>query len=249
MSPLVWTGADIVAAPDRIDSGGSTPECQAERSRFAYPVDDELYFIGQRIKFRLPTDLATRDRAEIETTARPVDGFALDLPLTDEEVDAFILSNVHQDLLNPLRDYFATIPDAVGAVAFNGSVLDPLFRIETTASVSAAQLGEIQRLTPSGVPTIRVPVEWSRAELSDLIGDIGAGIRGEPTPLGAYERIVDLGLVPHGGGSGAQQSISVFVDETSLGCDAQLNVLVADALDDLDVPPIVIEQSGRAEDD
>lgn len=245
-SPLAWIAVDAASGPDRVETGASAPECPAERFT-SFPLDDDEYFIRQRIKFMLPTDLATRDRADADTAARPADGFALDLPLTDEEVDAFLESNVHQDLMEPLRSYFATIPDVVGAVAFNGNVLDPLFRIETTADISPEQLREIERLTPREVPTAAVTVEWSRSELQALMADIAAGIRGEPTTLGAFDRIVALGLVPHDGGIGAEQHIRVFVDESDLGCDAQLDVSAADALADLDVPPVVIEQSSRAE--
>ena len=128
-------------------------------------------------------------------------------------------------------------------------MLDPLFSIETTSDVSAAQLQEIERLTPHDVPTSATIVEWSRSQLEALISDIGAGVRGEPTTLGAFDRIVGLGLVPHSGLIGAQQYIRVDVDASDLGCDAQLTALVADALADLDVPPVQIRQISRAQDD
>lgn len=249
-SVLLSVGADAASAPDRIDTGASAPECPAERFRHIYPVDDDQYAVEQRVKFGLPTDPATRDRADRETERRGDDNTVeIGVTVTDEEDAAFRRFDDYTERLEPLRSYFEVIPDVTGTVAFNFDYLDPRFTVQTLAAISDAQLAEVERLTPADIPTTTATVEWAYAELLTLLYDFGTGVPGEASATGAVERIENVGLVPHGGALGAEQFVTVYVDETPLGCDEQLTALVADAVVDLELPPIVIEQSDRPRED
>lgn len=247
-SALLSVGADAASTPDRIEAGASAPECPAERFRHIYPVNDDQYAVEQRVKFGLPTDPATRDRADMETEQRGDDNTVeIGVTVTDAENAAFRRFEDYTERLEPLRAYFEAIPDVTGTVAFNLDYLDPRFTVQTLAAVSDEQLAEIKRLTPADIPTATATVEWAYAELLTLLYDIDTGVRGKPSVTGAFERIESVGLVPHGGGLGAQQFVTVYVDDSDLGCDEQLTALVADAVADLGIPPILIEQSGRAQ--
>ncbi|MGB3734394.1 MAG: hypothetical protein WA964_05525, partial [Ilumatobacter sp.] len=110
-------------------------------------------------------------------------------------------------------------------MAYDFDVLDPLFSIQTLPAISTDQLAEIERLTPSDIPTTAVTVAWTHAELLVLLYDVGAGVRGDETTTGAVERIESVGLAPHGGALGAEQFVTVYVDASDLGCDEQLTGL------------------------
>ena len=247
VTALLSVGADAATAPDQIDGGAQAPACPAERFRYIYPLTADQDVVDNRERFGLPTDPATRDKADADTERRGFENtFEAGLTLTDEENAAFWRFDDYARRLEPLRAYFDTIPDVTGSVAYNFDILDPLFTIQTLPTISAAQLAEIDRLTPADIPTIASTVDWTYAELLAFLYDIGAGARGEPSETGAFERIESLGLVPHEATLGAEQFVTVRVDESDLGCDEQLTALVAAAVADLDVPPIIIEQSGRA---
>ncbi len=248
VSLLLSIGAQAESTPGGIEATASLPDCPAERFRDIYPLDDDQYAVEQRAKFGLPTDPATRDRADAETERR---GFAntveIGVTVTDDENAAILRFNDYTHRLDPLRAYVETIPDVTGIVKFNFDFLDPHFTVQTLASINDAQLAEIERLTPADIPTTMATVEWSYSELLTLLYDFGSRPPGEPSATGADERIREVGLVPHEGLLGGEQFVTVEVDHTDLGCDEQLTALVADAVSDLDIPPIVIEQSDRSQ--
>lgn len=246
-SALLWAGVGASTAPVRVDGGAAAPECAAERFRDIFPLTEGEDVVYTRTRSGLPTDPATRDRADAETERRGFENtFETGFTLTDEENAAFERVELHRQRLAPLQAFFEANRDVTAFVAFNIDVLDPLFTIQTLSTISAAQRAEVERLTPDDVPTAPATVEWSYDELFALLRAVGAGVRGEPADVDVVARIESVGLVPHDGGLGSEQFVMVLVDESDLGCDEQLTALVADAVSDLDIPPIVIEQSPRA---
>jgi hypothetical protein len=238
-------GADLLVT-DSVEFA-AVAVCPAERAPRPLPLSEADQIIDDRTRFNLPTDPATISRAIADTAARGGES-PIEVPVTDEEVDAIELNTKHFELLEPLQGFIAENLTTTGSVYFTGDFLRPLFRIQITDRLSPDKLAKLRTLTPSSVPTQLDVVQYSAGELDALLADIDNDLGGDPGSSVVVERIRSLGIEPNGAGRTVDQSVSVYVVPTDLGCDAQLTTLVANAVKELNLPPIHIEQtSGDAD--